>query len=133
MRRSIATLVGALALVPSLAFADPTGTYDVLGINAGDGSQYTGTVVVKRDGSTYDVKWTIGGSDMFGTGIGSHAEGGQLVAGPGGSNDISLSVGYASGKSYGIANYYKQPNGAWKGVWTFAGSGKVAAETWTPR
>lgn len=123
----------ACLLVPAAAFADATGTYNVVGINPNDGSQYRGTVEVKRVQATYEVIWTIGSSQVAGRGIGAHAEGGRLVAGPAGSNDTALSVGYASGNAYGVANYYLQPDGSWQGVWTYAGSGKVASETWLPK
>ncbi|HEY3621590.1 MAG TPA: hypothetical protein VGL12_04180, partial [Roseiarcus sp.] len=59
MRASAIISACALIAAPSLALADPTGTYDLVGRNADNGSTYKGTVEVSRMGATYKVVWVI--------------------------------------------------------------------------
>jgi hypothetical protein len=123
-----------LIAAPALALADASGTYNVVGRNADDGSTYKGTVEVSRTGATYKVVWVIGGQKSVGTGLGSHFENGTtIVTGPATDKDTGISVGYINKDSYGIANYYRQPDGSWKGVWTYGGSQHITSETWTPQ
>lgn len=130
----IRTIISACALLvlPSIALADPTGTFKVVGKNADDGSTYTGTVTVTRTGATYKVVWNIGGTESVGTGLGSRFEGHDIVSGHATSDDTGISVGYISKDSYGIAVYYEQSNGNWEGVWSYGGSKGVTNETWIP-
>jgi hypothetical protein len=135
--RASAVLISACALIaaPTLALADPTGTYNVVGRNANDGSTYKGTAQVSRTGTTYKVVWVIAGKQSVGTGLGTHLEndGKTIVTGPPTDRDIGLSVGYLNKDSYGIASYYHQPDGSWSGVWAYGGSQNVTVETWTPQ
>jgi hypothetical protein len=135
--RASAVLISACALIaaPTLALADPTGTYNVVGRNADNGSTYKGTAQVSRTGTTYKVVWLIGGKQSTGTGLGTHLEndGKTIVTGPASDRDIGLSVGYLNKDSYGIATYYRQPDGSWSGVWAYGGSQNVTVETWTPQ
>ena len=98
--RASAVLISACALIaaPTLALADPTGTYNVVGRNANDGSTYKGTAQVSRTGTTYKVVWLIAGKQSVGTGLGTHLEndGKTIVTGPATDRDIGLSVGYLS-------------------------------------
>jgi hypothetical protein len=117
---------------PTLALADPTGTYNVAGHNADNGSTYSGTVEVSRTGATYKIVWTIDGKQSIGTGLGSHfANGNTIITGPATADDTGLSVGYTNNDSYGIATYYLQSDGTWSGVWTYGGSEHITSETWT--
>jgi hypothetical protein len=129
----LAAAFGLTVLATTAALADPTGFYDVEGINAGGGSGYRGTVEVARTGETYSVQWTIGGQTFVGTGIGARFLDGRIEMGPATPDDEGLSVGYASDSNFGIAMYFEQPDGTWKGVWTFGGSDSVAGEIWTRR
>lgn len=113
----------------ALAFADPTGTYQVQGRNA-DGSQYDGTVRVERTGETYAVNWNIGGTEFIGTGLGAKFVGDRFQMGPASPDDTALSVGYISGKVFGMAMYFQQPDGRWQGIWTYGGSDKASYEDW---
>ena len=63
-------LTALLLLAPGLSRADPAGAYDVKGVNADDGSTYTGEVNVTRTGETYKVVWTIGDKPLSGIGVG---------------------------------------------------------------
>ncbi|MBK8456949.1 MAG: hypothetical protein IPL47_07435 [Phyllobacteriaceae bacterium] len=123
----------ALLIIPVPGFpalADPTGKFDVRGQNPDTGGTYSGTVTVKKTGETYDVKWVIAGDTYRGVGIGALIKDGSFVAGPAHPDDTSLAVGYISGNSFGMAQYFLQPDGSWKGAWTYGGSGKVAIEEW---
>lgn len=135
MRLSAIISAFLLLAAPPLALADPSGTYSVVGRNADDGSTYKGTVEVSRVGATYKVVWVIDGEKSIGTGIGSHFEdGGDTYAtGPASDKDSGLAVGYVNKDSYGIAIYYRQADGSWKGVWTYGGSQHITSEVWTPK
>lgn len=111
------------------AFADPTGTYQVQGKNA-DGGQYTGTVSVQRTGDTYAVAWDVAGTKFIGTGLGAKFVGDRFQMGPASADDTAISVGYVSGKSFGMAMYFQQPDGRWQGIWTYGGSDKAGYEDW---
>jgi hypothetical protein len=128
--RAIATACLMLA-TPALAWADPTGTFKVEGVNPDSGKTYTGTVTVERSGETYTVAWTIGGQQFVGTGLGAKFNGNRFEMGPASADDTALSVGYVSGKTFGMAMYFLQPDGTWQGVWTYGGSQKASPENWT--
>lgn len=128
----------AAALLACLTFAapsraDPVGTYDVVGTNPGSDGTYGGTVTVTRTGDTYDIVWMIAGTRFDGTGLGARVVDGQYLVGPARPDDVSLSVGYVSGGSFGIAIYFEGADGSWQGVWTYDGSDRIATERWTPR
>jgi hypothetical protein len=96
---------------------DPVGRYTVQGTNPGNGSAYSGTVVVERTGDTFRVTWDIGRQTFVGTGIGS---------------DEGLAVVYRSGNQTGLATYdAKGPD--WEGSWTYTGGREVGTEFWTRR
>jgi hypothetical protein len=121
-----------LIAAPTLVLADPTGSYNVVGRNADNGSTYKGTVEVSRTGATYKVVWDIGGKKSIGTGLGSHFENaGTIVTGPASDKDTGLSVGYLNKDSFGVATYYLQADGSWSGVWSYGGSQHTTSETWT--
>ncbi|HEY1736065.1 MAG TPA: hypothetical protein VGG12_05415 [Methylovirgula sp.] len=132
MRAFAALLICAFTTVPTLALADPTGSYNVSGKNADD-STYSGTVTVSRTGATYKVVWDINGKQSIGTGLGSHfKDASTFVTGPATDDDTGLSVCYINKDSFGIATYYKQNDGTWAGVWTYGDSQAVTTETWRP-
>jgi hypothetical protein len=123
-----------LIAAPSLALADPCGTYNLVGRNADNGSTYKGRWRSRGRGGTYKVVWLIGGKQSIGTGLGSHFENGDtIVTGPASDEDTGLSVGYVNKDSFGIATYYLQRDGSWSGVWTYGGSQHTTSETWTPQ
>ena len=74
-------LLHRLALTPFMltalagtVLAGPEGNYQVSGTNIGDGSPYTGTVEVVRNGTTYSVRWEIAGTTFV---VGSSLQEGQ--------------------------------------------------------
>ena len=73
-------LLHRLALTPFMltalaatVLAGPEGNYQVSGTNIGDGSPYTGTVEVVRNGKTYSVRWEIAGATFVGSGLEAYA------------------------------------------------------------
>ncbi len=129
-------LAGALALSAlaiGAADADPVGRYRVVGENPDTGGEYHGTVMVKRSGDTYRVSWRIAGTTYSGTGLGAVIRDGRFSIGKADPDDSILSVGYVSGRSFGMAFYIEQDDGSWEGVWTYGGSEDVAREWWTPQ
>jgi hypothetical protein len=134
MRASVVILACALIATPTLALADPTGSYKVVGRNADNGNTYTGTVEVSRTGPTYKVVWDIDGKKSIGTGLGSHFDNPTTVStGPASEKDSALSVGYVNKDSFGIGYYYRRADGSWTGIWTYGGSQHITSETWTPQ
>jgi hypothetical protein len=115
MRLIIGTVL-ALVLTVASSLADPVGTYRVSGINPGNGSTYSGTVTVKRNGDTFLLAWTIAGSRQIGVGIGK---------------DDFLAVSYRSGDSIGIAFFRADENSGWEGIWAPLGSQTLGTEKWT--
>ena len=115
------------------AMADPVGSYNVVGKNSQDGSEYHGSVTVARTGETYKVIWNIAGTKFDGVGIGAAIRDGSYLAGASDQNHTSLLVGYTSGGDYGPAFYVKQDDGSWRGVWSHNGSGRVSTENWFPK
>ncbi len=118
---------------PSVAIADPVGTYDVAGENPEDGSKYTGTVSIERYGQVYNVFWKIAGEEFSGTGIGAANAGDQTTFSVASSKDTAISVAFDSSDKIGVALFFKQKNGQWKGIWNFGESNLIGSETWSPK
>jgi hypothetical protein len=134
MRTSAVILACALIAAPTLALADPTGTYNVVGHNADNGNVYKGTVQVSRVGPTYKVVWDIAGKQSVGTAIGFHFDNaGAMLTGPASDKDTGISVGYVNKDSFGIGTYGRRTDGTWAGIWTYAGSAHITSEIWTPQ
>lgn len=127
----LTALLFALAF-PSYALAGPEGVYRVEGTNPGDGSAYSGTVAVERNGQTYTVVWDVGGSEYIGTGLGAAYANGHYTMGPASSDDSVMAVSYISGNSFGQTFYVEQSNGQWIGIWAYGGAREIGTETWTP-
>ena len=130
IRIALAALL--LTVAAGHALADPTGTFRVVGTNPDSGGTYEGKVTVTRTGDTYKVVWDIAGTRYIGTGLGAIVRDKKFLVGPAEADDIALSVGYVSGKIFGMAMYFLQDDGTWEGVWTYGGSKDVAKETWYP-
>jgi hypothetical protein len=128
--RATALLLLALSAFP--AAADPTGTFDVVGINPG-GGKYRGSVQIERHGEVYRVVWQVSGTRYIGTGLGAKYDNGRFVVGPASPDDVAISIGYVSSGTFGQAFYAEVSEGIWKGVWTYAGSDRISTEEWTRR
>lgn len=108
--------VCALLMMMSVAWADIVGNYQVQGLNP-DGSTYTGTASVSKNGDTYRVTWVVAGTRFVGTGIG---------------NDEALAITYRAGNNTGVCLVAREGNG-YALVWTYAGGTQLGAEKWTRR
>ena len=112
--RFLATLTAAfLIAVPAFA-ADPAGTYRVEGTNPGGRGSYVGSVTVHRTGQTYNVTWTISGSQHVGTGI---------------ANNHSFTTSWSGASTGGTALYAPAGNN-WTGIWTENGGQQIGTERW---
>jgi hypothetical protein len=110
-------MLAGLVLLAStnFAFADPTGHYQVDGVNP-DGSTYKAAVLVAKIGDTFSITYTMpNNATVKGTAIG---------------DDTVLSVGYSGGGDTGVALMYRDGD-SWQGVWTYLGAKKLGTETWT--
>ena len=112
--RALGIAVFALLLSIGVTLADPEGTYDMTGVNPGNGTKYSGTVVVQRTGDTFQVTWTVNRQQIIGIGIGK--------------SDY-LAVSYRSGNTIGVAVYSQSEDG-WIGIWAPVGSRELGSETW---
>jgi len=110
------TLAGCAFLASAtLAFADPTGHYQVDGVNP-DGTTYKAMVLVAKIGDTFSITYTMPNDAVVkGTAIG---------------DDTVLSLGYSSAGDTGVALMYRDGD-RWQGVWTYLGAKKLGTETWT--
>jgi hypothetical protein len=90
------------------------GQYAVKGVNP-NGSQYVGTLEVKRTGAAVRLIWQVGKSKYVGTGL---------------QTDNVLSVAYSvpGAVGCGVVVYRISPN-LLNGVWTICGSETVGVET----
>lgn len=117
MKPSFFAIVIALAGMASPALADPSGNYDISGVNP-DGTAYTASVLVAKLGDAFTLTYTLSdGSKVSGTAIG---------------DDDVLAIGYAEKDDNGVSLMF-QENGVWQGVWTYIGAKTLGTEEWTPR
>jgi hypothetical protein len=114
MRHLFAVIAAAFLLSAATAFADPVGSYSVVGNNPGGSSEYRGTVTVEKTGQTYRVVWVVAGTRYIGTGIG---------------NKDFIAVSYKAGNDTGLALYGAEGED-WQGVWTFSGGRQIGTEVW---
>lgn len=107
--------VVALFFATVLAWADPSGTYEVKGTEL-DGSSYHGTLEIAKVGDVYELTYTFDdGTTQEGSAVGDDS---FLAYGYG--DDEELGVGLMTGK-----------DGSWEGIWTHVGASKMSTETWT--
>ena len=133
MRLTSAIITLICLITPASALADPTGKFDVRGINADGSGEYTGTVRVTRTGETYKVVWSIGDHELAGIGVGVKLIDGHIVLGPASQDDNGISIAYDSDGTPGTVVYFERPDGTWHGIWAYQGSERIATEDWFPR
>lgn len=110
-------VLSVLCALPSGALADDLdGTYDARGVNALDGTSYSGTVTITRTGDVYEVTWDVGGSSYLGTGV---------------RVDDVLSVGYTDQERswFGVVGYRIGKGGRLVGTWCTLLGKTVGTET----
>ena len=98
------------------ALADPTGTYDIEGMNP-DGSTYQASVLVSKVGDTFALTYTLDDRKVMGTAIG---------------DDDVLAIGYGEADDSGVALMYRDGE-TWQGVWSYLGAKQMGTEEWQPR
>lgn len=121
----------ALAFLPTLALADPVGTWKISGTNLEDNAPYEGTVTIERVGGVYRAEWEIDGKKLSGIGLGGKLVGSDFTVGPASADDNVISLGYTQDESTGMGIYLQMPDGNWQGVWTAGDSEKSNPESWT--
>lgn len=120
----------AMLAAPSLALADPVGTYKISGTNLETNEPYSGTVTIERKGGVYGVEWEINGKKLTGVGLGGKMNGSDFTVGAASPDDVVISVGYTEDDMVGMGIYLSQPDGSWQGVWTADGLEKSNPEKW---
>jgi len=97
---------------------DITGSYNCAGTNPGQANTqgYQGTTTISKDGNTFLLGWTIGGTSYTGVGI---------------RNGNILSVAWYTAGQTGVVAYQISPDGrTLKGTWTgVGGNGNLGYET----
>lgn len=109
----------AAAAMLALAFpalADPSGTYDIDGVNP-DGTTYEASVLVSKVGDTFSVTYSLDDRKVMGTAIG---------------DDDVLAIGYGEAGDSGVALMYRDGQ-RWQGVWSYLGAKQLGTEEWQPR
>ena len=117
-RYQLLALVLVCVAMPIAVAADVTGSYSCRGTNP-DGTPYSGSTVISRNGGGYTLKWTFGEAGHSGTGILT----GDL---------LSASFG-APGHPYGVVVYQVKNDGRLVGKWINPSGGSFGTETLTPR
>lgn len=114
-----------LAIVLLLTFAALTmaesndlflGTFQVTGTSPGAEGQYEGTLTITKQGSVYNLSWTIGQAEGYG-GIG-------LKVG----DQLSAAYWTSDHSSVGVVVYKTGSDGSLSGVWTPQGETRIGTE-----
>jgi hypothetical protein len=106
----------AMSVVAFPSLADPSGTYDIDGMNP-DGSTYQASVLVSKVGDTFSVTYSLDDRKVMGTAIG---------------DDDVLAIGYGEADDSGVALMYRDGK-RWQGVWSYLGAKQLGTEEWQPR
>ncbi len=113
---AIALLLTFAALTMAESKDPFLGTFQVTGTSPGAEGQYQGTLTITKQGSVYNLSWTIGQAESYG-GIGLKV-GDQLSAAYW-TNDHS---------SVGVVVYKASSDGSLSGVWTPQGETHTGTE-----
>lgn len=104
-----------LVISTLMAFADPSGNYDVKGTDL-EGQPYSAALQIVKSGDVYELTYTFeDGTTQEGSAVG---------------DDNFLSYGYADDEELGVG-LMTGKDGKWEGVWTHLGASKMSTETWT--
>jgi hypothetical protein len=115
--KRLALLAVSFLFATFAAWADPSGTYDVKGVDL-DGKQYHGELQVAKVGDVYSLTYTFDDSTVQeGSAIG---------------DDEFLAYGYGDNEELGVG-LMTGKDGNWEGVWTNLGASKMSTETWTKK
>lgn len=101
------TLVLALATLTLAGEKDPfLGTFQVTGTSPGAEGEYQGTLTITKQGSVYNLSWTIGQGGTY--------EGIGLKVG----DQLSVAYWTSGNASCGVVVYKASSDGSLSGVWT---------------
>jgi len=92
------------------------GTFQVTGTSPGAEGQYEGTLTITKQGSVYNLSWTIGQAEGYG-GIG-------LKVG----DQLSAAYWTSDHSSVGVVVYKTGSDGSLSGVWTPQGDTRIGTE-----
>ena len=113
--KKLTVAFAALLLASFPAFADPSGTYAVTGVDP-DGAAYEAQLEIAKVGDVYALTYTLSdGTEQEGSAIG---------------DDSFLAYGYGDDEETGVG-LMTGNGGSWEGVWTNLGASKMGTETWT--
>ena len=119
MKTLIFSLTVVLTLV-SLSLAadkDPyLGAFQVTGTSPGAEGQYQGTLTIAKQGSIYNLSWTIGQGETY--------EGIGLKVG----DQLSVAYWTSDRSSFGVVVYKAGSDGSLSGVWTPQGETRIGTE-----
>ena len=115
--RKLALLAASFLFATFAAWADPSGTYEVNGVDL-EGKKYHGELQVAKVGDVYALTYTFDDASVQeGSAIG---------------DDDFLAYGYGDTDELGVG-LMTSKDGNWEGVWTNLGASKMSTETWTKK
>ena len=118
--RTLSFVLTALLALSPLALAaekDPfLGTFQVNGTSPGVEGKYEGTLIITKQGSVYNLSWTIGQGGTY--------EGVGLMVG----DQLSAAYWTPDRTSFGLVVYKTSSDGSLNGVWTPQGETRIGTE-----
>ncbi len=116
-----AVAAAAVVTASSSGWAQPIGTFNVVGRNPGASGgppAYTGSITIAANGGSFDVVWTFGRVRVQGRGL--------FLNGV-------FSVAYPNRRPAGVAivSYVARADGSWEGRWVLPGNPNVGTELLT--
>ena len=116
----VLTALLALSVLSLAADKDPfLGTFQVTGTSPGVEGKYEGTLIITKQGSVYNLSWTIGQGGTY--------EGVGLMVG----DQLSAAYWTPDRTSFGLVVYKAGPDGSLSGVWTPQGETRLGTEKGT--
>lgn len=92
------------------------GTFQVTGTSPGAEGQYQGNLTISKQGSVYNLSWTIGQGETY--------EGIGLKVG----DQLSVAYWTSDRSSFGVVVYKAGSDGSLSGVWTPQGETRIGTE-----
>ena len=112
--RTFAFTVAAFLFATFAAWADPSGNYQVQGVDL-EGKTYKAELQIAKVGEVYSLTYTFDdGSVQEGSAVG---------------DDEFLAYGYGDSEELGVG-LMTGKDGSWEGIWTNVGASKMSTETW---
>jgi hypothetical protein len=116
--KQIFVAFSAFLFATFVAWADPSGSYDIQGVEL-DGTEYSGTLEIAKVGDVYELTYSLeDGTRQKGSAVG---------------DDTFLAYGYADDEELGVGLMNAKGDGRWEGIWTRVGADKMSIENWTKK